>query len=271
LTNFLAKKNGEENIVLEKISNDQFQNIIWDNICFMLYPSYLLDPYIFDSDPNQNYVDTRTKSLEEICFNSKYFFPTWKKIYNYNIDYNYDEKCHIHKKICKRFTGNIFEFYENFYGIYFNIIFGEIFSWMFSKYKINLNPLDEKFNIDIFNKWANSFNEVIELCRVLIKNIANSIELEKIDELSYNDLIKLINKLNDDFIINFESIVQKDFLLVFKPMQTFFSENNNQKNNSNICIQIPWSTYSSKCLNNITTEIISVFRFKQYLKFIIQK
>jgi len=255
LVNNLVKKLGMDNVVFEKITDSQLQNIIWEYVKLILYPSFLFDLYLFDDTPNQNYIEKRIKVLDEICPRSKYLFPTWKKIYNYDINYNFDynfgKRYSININICKNFTKKVFEFYEKVYGIYFNMVFGEILSYLLDNYQINLNPFDNKFNLNKFNEWVNGFNLVIVTSRIFIKNIANSIQIEKIDELNQFEITKLLNKINDDFIINFESNKQS-FYQVFEPMKKFYNKTDK-------------SFISSKCLDNINNEIISVFRLKKYI------
>ena len=257
LVNHLVKKYGEDNIIGEKISNGEFQKIIWENICYILYPSFLFDPYILDLNYFNNYVDCRIKSLDNIHSEYECLFPSWKKTYNFDIDYNFDDMCVYHKPICKNLTKKTFEFYELVYKVYFNIIFGEIFSFILHDYEIILNPFDNKFNINIFNKWMNSFNMVIDSAKSFITNIAKSIEFEKIDELNQNDLTNLLNKLKNDFIDNFETISKNDISKLFDPLKEFFIGNINN--------HISWSLFSSGCLNNINKEIILLFRYKQYI------
>ena len=256
LVNHLIKKYGEDNIIGEKISNKEFQKLIWDHISYILYPSFLFDPYIFDLNYFNNYVDCRIKSLDNIHSEYECLFPSWKKTYNFDIDYNFDDICIYHKMICKNLTKKTFEIYELIYKVYFNIIFGEIFSFILLDYKIILNPFDNKFNINIFNKWIISFNMVIDSVKIFINNIAKSIELDKIDELNQHDLTNLLNKLKNDFIDNFETISKNDISKLFDPLKEFFIEDNNHNN---------WSSFSSGCLNNINKEIMILFKYKQYI------
>jgi hypothetical protein len=255
LTNHLVKKYGENNIIEEKITNDEFQKIIWKHIGYILYPSFLFDPYILDSDYKNNYIVQRTKSLNEICPETQCLFPTWKKIYNYDIDYNFDDLYLHNKKICKNLIKKIFEFYEMIYKVHFNIIFGEIFSFILNDYQIILNPLDPNFNINIFNQWSDSFNLVINSVKNFISNIAKSFQIEKIDELDKHELIKLLNKIKEDFIDNFDTISKNDIKKIFEPLEKF---HNIEKN-----IDINWEIFSSNSLKNINYEITLLFKYKQ--------
>lgn len=264
LVNYLVKKYGENNIINEKITNKDFQKNIYEHICLVLYPSFLFDPYIFDSNYSENYFDVRIKSLEQICHESKCFFPTWKKIYNLDMDYNFNDMYLHQKNICIKFTKKIFEFYERIYKIYFNVIIGEIFAFMMKEYQIILNPFDDKFSIGNFNKWVTCFNVIIDDAKLFIENVAKSIQLDKIDELNQHDLTNLLNKLKKDFIDDFESITKNNICAIFKPMQNlelnvitskFTIEKSDQK----------WSSFNSNCLKNINMEIIQIFKYKQYL------
>lgn len=261
LVNYLVKKYGEEKVIEEKITNSEFENLIWEHIGLMLYPSFLFDPYTFDLNFNNNYVDLRIDSLNDICYESKCFFPTWKKIYNHDIDYNFDDMCLHQKKICKNFTKKIFGFYELFFETYFNIIFGEILSFILIDYKIIINPFDLKFDLNIFNKWVLSFNLVLDIIRNFIKKIANSIQLEKIDELNQTELTNLLNKLKKDFIDEFETISKKDIITLFEPLKEFYKKNENF---------VTWKLYNSNCLENINREILQLFKCKQYLNILLK-
>lgn len=263
LTNYLVKKHGDENVIQGKITNNEFQKIIWENICLIVYPSFLFDPLVFESSLEDNYVDVRIKNLDEISPDTKSFFPTWKKIYNFDIDYDFNEANLHHKKICKNFLKKIFEYYEIIYKIYFNVIFGEIFSFILQDYQIILNPFDIKFKLDIFNKWNNSFNVVLDSIKKYITNIAKSISLEKIDELSQEDLTKLIMQIKKDFVDEFETTSKNDIVKLFEPLKIFVDTNQNSIIYSQN--KVSWNNYNSKCLNNIDKEIILLFKQKYYL------
>jgi hypothetical protein len=242
-----------EEIKQGKLKDDSLQKELYEKISLMLYPSYLIVPYILDPCPESNYVDKRIDSLEKIYPESRSFFPTWKKLHNYNIEYNFLDLHTIHSKICINFTVKIFKFYERVYTVYFNIIFGELLSNLLSNYKIILNPLDIKFNRLQFDKWAEGFSKVLENCKSFIFKMTNSIHIEKIDELDQHDLTKLLNKLNGDFIEDFEKN-KNSFVSLFEPLKEFYKESY-----SNTFV-------SSRCLDNINTEIIQIFKFKQYIK-----
>lgn len=242
-----------EEIKQGKLKDDSLQKELYEKISLMLYPSYLIDPYILDPCPESNYVDKRIESLEKIYPKPRSFFPTWKKFHNYNIEYNFLDLHTIHSKICINFTVKIFEFYERVYTVYFNLIFGELLSNLLSDYKIILNPLDIKFNRLQFDKWAEGFSKVLENCKSFIFKMTNSIQIEKIDELDQYDLTKLLNKLNGDFIEDFEKN-KNSFASLFEPLKKFYKESNST------------TFVSSRCLDNINTEIIQIFKFKQYIK-----
>lgn len=96
------------------------------------------------------------------------------------------------------------------------------------------------------------FNIVIESSKVFIKNIAFSLQIERIDELNQFEITNLLNKLNDDYIINFE-LNKPIFYQIFEPLKKFY---NHSTNNQFI---------SSKCLDNINKEITIIFNYKKYL------
>ena len=258
------------NNIINEIGKDKFiqgnydslleEQIFYNYISLLLYPSYLFQPYLFNDNFSDLYVSDINEHLREICADSKCFFPIWKKKYNYDIDYNsFNNINQIHKKICKNFTKKIFDFYEKVYYQYFNIIIGNIFSFILSNYKINLNPYDKKFNKSQCLEWIDGFNIVLKNCYRFIKNYANIIELEKIDELDKDELEKKMNRLNNTYI-NILNGTNKDLQPSFKPLEKFYKPIH-PNNKTKLFVQI-------NCLTNIKKEIDYIFKLKTHINLI---
>jgi hypothetical protein len=262
LSNLVVNDIGKEKYINGEYSDIRVQNIIFNQyICLTLYPSYLFQPYIFDDDIKYNYVDFRDPNLSAICSESKYLFPTWKKINNYNIDYRFENTNQFLQKICKNFTKKIFNFYEKLYGIYFNIVIGNMLSFVLLNYEINLNPFDVKFNKSKCEEWICGYNQVILNCEKFIRNYATIIELDKIDELNKDDLIHKINKIKKSFIININNINNDDGVkILFKPLEKFYKPTNN---NTNFMPFIETDSF-----DNIIGEIEYIFKVKTHLNLI---
>ena len=259
------------NNIINQIGKDKFiqgdyddslldEQIFNDYISLLLYPTYLFQPYIFDDNFSNLYVSDINEHLKEICVDSKCLFPIWKKKYNYDIDYkSFNNENQIHRKICKNFIKKIFDFYEKVYYQYFNIMIGNIFSFILSNYKINLNPYDKKFNKSQCLEWIDGFNQVLKNCYRFIKNYANIIELEKIDELDKDSLEKKMNKLNNSYI-NILNGTNKDLLILFEPLKKFYKPIATD-NKKKLFLQ-------ANCLTNIKKEIDYIFKLKNYINLI---
>lgn len=229
------------------ITDDYIQEKIFYNISLMLYPEHLLTSYVFEENI---YVCERNKKLSFICNDSKCYFPTWKKIYNYDFDYEFTNLHPIYKKICENFTKKIFNFYEKIHRKYFNTIIGNIFSSILNDYEIIVNPYNDNFNINIFNEWSSIFNNILVDCINLIKQIALEIKLEKIDELDQIELLEFIKKIKNDYIINLNK-KKIEFSKIFEPLNKFYKKNDKFKFIENL-----------NCLDNIEHEIIRIFKNK---------
>lgn len=252
---------GKEKYILGNYDDSLLgEQIFSEYISLLLYPTYLFQPYIFDDNFSNSYVSNINEHLKSICVDSKCLFPIWKRKYNYDIDYcTFNNTNQIHKKICKNFTKKIFDFYEKIYYQYFNIMIGNIFSFILSNYKINLNPLDNKFNKTQCLEWIDRFNIVIKNCYRFIKNYAIVIELEKIDELDKDTLEKKMNRLNNSYI-NILNGTNKDLQILFEPLKKFYNPPKND-NKTKLFIQI-------NCLTNIKKEIDYIFKIKNYINLI---
>ena len=259
------------NNIINQIGKDKFIEGNYDNlleeqifnkyISLLLYPTYLFRPYVFDDNFSNLYVSEINVHLKEICYDSKCFFPTWKKKYNYDIDYNFFSNVNqINKRIYKNFTKKIFDFYEKLYYQYFNILFGNLFSFILLNYKINLNPYDKKFNKSQCLEWIDGFNIVLKNCYRFIKNYANLIELEKIDELDKDSLEKKINRLNNSYI-NILNNTNKDLQILFEPLKKFYKSKSETNNNTEFVNQV-------NCLIDIKKEIDYIFKLKNYVNLI---
>lgn len=125
---------------------------------------------------------------------------------------------------------------------------GNIFSFVISNYKINLNPYDKKFNKSQCLEWIECFNIVSQNCYRFIKNYANVIELEKIDELDKDSLEKKMIRLNNSYI-NILNGTNKDILLLFEPLEKFYKPNDTY-NKTKFFVQL-------NCLTNIKKKLIT--------------
>lgn len=252
ITNDIINQYGKENYICGELDDNLIHDQIFSYISMMLYPTYLFEQYYFDNNFLTSCVNLRNSTLETICIDSKILFPTWKKKYN-NINYDfYDSSC-LNRKIYKKFVKKIFDFYEKVNYTYFNIMIGNIFSFILSNYKINFNPYDNKFNKNVCIEWINSFNKVMENCKKFIKNYAILIELEKIDELNKENLIKKIDKLNNVYK-NILTGKNTYLRMLFKPLEKFYNPTTNNK--LNFLIQ------ENYLISNIKKEIESIFRFR---------
>lgn len=253
------------------------KNFFIDYISIMIYPYFLIYPFLL----NKNFYESKeidyinidkNKKLIEICETSKTLFPTWKKRYNIDIDYNFESMNKINKKICINFTKKIFNFYEKIYGVYFNIIIGNLFSYILSNYILNLiDPYDNKFILSIFNNWVITFNEVLSNCKTFILEYALTINLDNIDLDDKQTLIYKMNKIKKDFIDDFDDLndlyyfdklkkSNNPIIKLFQPFEKFKNLNNNRIKSLNIKYIKP------NCLNNIDNEIENIFRLKNYIK-----
>lgn len=265
MSNNIIENIGKENFILGLYNDNYLQNKIFSQyISLMLYPSYLFQPYVFDDNFINICVDKRHIHLENICVDSNCLFPSWKKKYNYDIDYDFNSINIIHQKICKNFMKKIFDFYEKVYYKYFNIMIGNMLSFVLSNYEINLNPYDNKFNKKLCTEWICGFNEVIVNCRKFIKKYAIKIELEKIDELDKTSLIEKLNQLNKLYVDFFSLpiIINADIKALFTPLKKFYTP----KINSEKYIQCIKTNY----LINIKQEIEQIFKLKNYINVIIK-
>jgi hypothetical protein len=260
MSNDIIENIGKDKYIHGTIKDDYLQDKLFSQyISSMLYPNYLIQPYFFDDDFKTNCVDVRDINLSNICTNTKCLFPTWKKTYNYNTDYNYSNLNNINQKICKNFIKKIFDFYEKVYFDYYNIMVGNILSFIFSNYEINLNPYDNKFNKVLCLEWIEAFNQVLINCKKFIKNYAILIELEKIDELDKIALIKKFTQLNNLYL-NILSKKNNDVHVLFTPLEKFQIKKLNDKKKI-IFIE-------TNCLNKINNEIEYIFKLKSYINIV---
>jgi hypothetical protein len=252
---------GKEKYIQGNLDDNSLgEQIFSDYISLLLYPTYLFQPYVFDDNFTTSCVSNINEHLRAICDDSKCLFPTWKKKYNYDVDYyTFNNTNQINQKICKNFIKKIFNFYEKVYYQYFNIMIGNILSFILSNYKINLNPLHNKFNKLECLEWIDGFNIVIKNCHRFIKNYATIIKLEWIDELDKDSLEKKMNKLNNLYI-NILNGTNKDLQMLFKPLEKFYKPHKND-DKSKLFIQI-------NCLRNIKKEIDYIFKIKNYINLI---
>lgn len=268
LFNDIVNQLGVDNYVQSVYNDDEIQEIfITKYLNLMMYPSYLFQPYLFETDIKTNYIseiiDTnRNNNLNIICFDSKYLFPTWKKLYNINVDYKFESVNKINTRICKNFTKKIFNFYEKVYNEYFNIGVGNVFACILSNFlPEHLNPYDIKFSQYKFNDWVNRFNEVLINCKKYIFDYANILEFDKIDLDDKQTLTNKLKKFKSDFIddfdnfkkINFDMICD-DIKVLFEPLAKFYNPIGSK------------SFVRTKCIDNIDKEIEQVFRIKNYIK-----
>lgn len=257
ISNNIINKIGKEKYIQGKYDDNLLGGKIFSEyISLLLYPTYLFQPYFFDDNFSTLCVNSINEQLKAICIDSKCLFPTWKKKYNLDIDYNFDNKNKVHERICKNFIKKIFDFYEKVYYNYFNVMIGNIFSFVLSNYKINLNPYDTKFNKSLCLEWINGFNIVLKNCKRFIKNYAIIIELEKIDELDKDNLIKKMNRLNNSYI-NILNGKNKNLNMLFEPLKKFYKPITND-DKTKLFIQ-------TNCLTDIKKEIDYIFRLKTYL------
>lgn len=266
ISNHIINEIGKESYIQGNYNDELLEDKIFSEyISLLLYPTYLFDPYVFDDDLKNSCVSSINEHLKEICFDSicvdsKCLFPIWKKRYNYDIDYNtFDNHNKIHQKICRNFTKKIFDFYEKIHHQYFNTMIGNIFTFILSNYKINLNPYDNKFNKSKCLEWIDGFNKVSTNCYKFIKNFAILIELEKIDELDKDELVKKINRLNNSYI-NILNGKNKYLQMLFKPLEKFY---NPIANDDKIKL-----LEQTNCLTNIKKEIDYIFKLKSHINLI---
>lgn len=241
----------DDNLLGEKIFSEY--------ISLLLYPTYLFQPYIFDDDLQTSYVNTRNNDLKTICIDSQCLFPTWKKKYNYDVDYTFNDNNKVHQQIYKKFIKKIFDFYEKIYCQYFNIMIGNILSFILMDYKINLNPYDNKFNKSVCLEWIDGFNKVLINCIKFIKYYAILMGLNKIDELDKDALVKKINKFNNSYV-NILNGTNKNLKILFKPLEKFYKPYTND-DKIKLFVQ-------TNCLINIKKEIDYIFKLKTYINMI---
>ena len=274
LFNDIINQLGEDNYVHGEYTDSEIQEIfIIKYLNLMVYPSYLFQPYLFELDLKTNYIgeicnSNRNNNLNSICFDSKYLFPTWKKLYNVNIDvdidvnYEFELTNKISKIICKNFTKKIFNFYEKVYNVYFNVIIGNVFACILSNFLLKiLNPYNIKFNKKKFNDWINGFNKVLINCKKYVFDYANLLELNKIDLDDKQTLTNKLKKLKNDFIDGYENLkiinydtISDDIKVLFEPIKKFYN---------------PFGSklfVKTDCLDKIDKEIEHVFRIKKYVK-----
>jgi len=233
----------------------------------MIYPSYLFQPYLFELDIKTKYINeiidsNRNNNLNTICFDSKYLFPTWKKIYNIDVDYEFETANDINKRICKNFTKKIFNFYEKVYNVYFNIVVGNVFECILSNFLLeHLNPYDIKFTKHKFNDWVNEFNKVMTNCKKYIFDYANVLELNNIDLDNKQILTNKLKKLKKDFIDDYDNLetlnfdtINNNIKILFEPMIKFYNPTN-----SKLFIR-------TGCMDKIENEIEYIFKIKNYVK-----
>lgn len=268
LFNDIVNQLGVDNYVQSVYNDNEIQEIfITKYLNLMMYPSYLFQPYLFETDIKTNYIskiiDTnRNNNLSAICFDSKYLFPTWKKLYNIDVDYEFESVNKINAKICKNFTKKIFNFYEKVYNEYFNIGVGNVFACILSNFlPKHLNPYDVKFFKYKFNEWVVGFNEVLSNCKKYIFDYANELGLNKIDLDDKQTLIDKLKKFKNDFIDGFDNFkninlntIDNNIKVLFEPLATFYNPIGSK------------SFVRTECMDNIDKEIKQVFIIKNYIK-----
>ena len=259
---------GTNNYIQGEYTNSKIQEIfITRYLNLMIYPSYLFQPYILEPDIKTNYIgeicnSNRNNNLSTICFDSKYLFPTWKKLYNIDVDYEFELTNKINAKICKNLTKKIFNFYEKVYNVYFNIGVGNLFGCILSNFLLeHLNPYDVKFSRHKFNDWVNEFNKVLSNCKKYMLNYANVWELNKIDLDDKQTLMDKLKKFKNDFIDSFDNLktidfdtIGNDIKVLFEPMKKFYNP--------------IWSKQfvRTDCMDQIDKEIEQMFKIKNYIK-----
>lgn len=268
LFNDIVNELGTNNFIQGEYTDSKIQEIfITRYLNLMIYPSYLFQPYLFEQDIKTNYISeicnsNRNTNLNAICFDSKYLFPTWKKIYNIDVDYEFELTNKINARICKNFTKKFFNFYEKVYNVYFNIGVGNVFACILSNFlPEHLNPYDIKFSKHKFNEWVDGFNKVLTNCKKYIFDYANVRGLNKIDLDDKQTLMDKFKKFKSDFIdgfdnfkiINFDTI-RDDIKVLFEPIIKFYNPMR-----SKLYVR-------TECLDNIDKEIEHVFRIKNYIK-----
>jgi len=260
MSNKIIENIGTGKYIQGTINDDYIQDKLFNQyISLMLYPHFLFQPYVFDDNFKNDCVDIRDPNLVNICINTNCLFPTWKKKYNYDTDYNFEGINKINQKICKKFMGKIFDFYEKVYYNYYNVLVGNILSFTISNYEINLNPYDIKFNKTLCLEWIDAFNEVLINCKKFIKNYAVLIGLEKIDELNKSSLVKKLSQLNNSYL-NIINGINNYFNVLFYPLEKFYKfKLNTEKKKLFI---------ETNYLNKINDEIEYIFRLKNYINIV---
>lgn len=270
LFNNIINELGKDNYVHGEHTDSEIQKIfITKYLNLMVYPSYLylFQPYLFEHDVKTNYIgeicnSNRNNNLNSICFDSKYLFPTWKKLYNIDVDYEFELTNKINARICKNFTKKIFNFYEKVYNVYFNIIVGNVFACILSNFlPEHLNPYDIKFAKYKFNEWVDGFNKVLTNCKKYIFDYANELGLNKIDLDDKQTLMVKLKKLKSDFIDSFDNLkiiyyntICDDIKVLFTPMIKFYNPDK-----AKLFVK-------TDCMDRIDKEIEHVFRIKKYVK-----
>ena len=266
LSNSIINFFGKNEYINRKYSDSFVNNEIFKCICLYLEPKTLINPYIFNSNFNEKYIGKdehiylittnslgfnfglRNSKLESIFPNPKCYYPTWKKIYNNDVDYNFIDFNSVSKTICEKFIKKIFYFYENIYYNYFNNIISNILYQQLSKYKIIFNPHDIKFNKIIFENWMDKFIQVQHNSCKFIKNFAISIKLESIDELNKENLIIWFKDFEEIIKSNSDQIYE-----IFKPLDKFYKTD------------IPINIIKYNFIN-FTDDINQLFKYKRYMQ-----
>lgn len=268
LFNDIINQLGKDNYIHGVHTDSEIQEIfITKYLNLMVYPSYLFQPYLFESDIKTNYIgeicnSNRNNNLNSICFDSKYLYPTWKKLYNINVDYKFEFTNKISKIICKKLTKKIFNFYEKVYNVYFNIVIGNVFACILSNFLLKyINPYNIKFTKHKFNDWIDGFNKVMANCKKYIFDYANLLELNKIDLDDKQTLTNKLKKLKNDFIDCYDNLktidyntIRNDIKVLFEPIKKFYNPIG-----SKLFIR-------TDCMDNIEKEIKLVFRRINYVK-----
>lgn len=266
--NHIVNHVGVDKYIQGVYSDDDIQEkFITHYFNLMIYPSYLFQPYLFESEMSTNYIgnmhSNRNNDLKSICFDSKCLFPTWKKYYNFNIDYRFESTHKINKRICKNFTRKIFNFFEKVYYVYFNIVIGNVFTFILSNFILeHLNPYDNKFNKLKFNDWIDRFNNVLINCKKYIITYTNTLKLNQIDTDDKQTLKNKINKVKNDFVDNFSNLIipinfdliDNEIMMLFEPIKKFYNQTTSK----------PFTR--TNCLDNIDKEIDEIFKLKNYIK-----
>lgn len=273
LFNDIINKLGKDNYIYGEYTDGEIQEIfITKYLNLMVYPSYLFQPYLFEPDIKinikTNYIgeicnSNRNNNLNSICFDSKYLFPTWKKLYNVDSKYEFTHLTNkISKIICKNFTKKIFNFYEKVYNVYFNIIVGNFFACILSNFLLKyINPYNIKFSNQKFNDWINGFNIVMTNCKKYVFDYANELELNKIDLDDKQTLTYKLKKLKNDFIDGYENLkkinydtIDDNIKVLFEPIKKFYNPID-----SKLFVR-------TECMEKIDKEIEHVFKIKNYIK-----